>query len=96
MIISNEPGYYKNGEYGIRIENLMFVKKIDDEFLTFQNLTLAPIDGKLIDFSMLTYPEKKWLKNYHQEIFDNFKDDLEVGERLWLEDLVKIYDSAKI
>ncbi len=58
MILSNEPGFYKEGEYGIRIENLMLVEKFNEDFLCFKTLTLAPIDLSLIDFSMLTYPEK--------------------------------------
>ena len=74
MILSNEPGFYKEGEYGIRIENLMLVEKYNDRFLCFKTLTLAPIDLKLVDLKMLTYPEKKWLENYHERIskaFDN-------------------------
>lgn len=71
MILSNEPGFYKNGQYGIRIENLMLVEPSKHEgFLQFKTITLAPLDPRLIDFKMLTYPEKKWLKNYHQEIYD--------------------------
>jgi Xaa-Pro aminopeptidase len=68
MIISNEPGFYKEGEYGIRIENLMLVEKFNDNFLQFKTLTLAPIDGRLVDFKMLTYPEKKWWNDYHERI----------------------------
>lgn len=91
MVLSNEPGYYKDNNYGIRIENLMYVEEIDDEFLSFKNLTLAPIDVKLIDFKMLTYPEKKWLKNYHQEIYDNLKNELTKDEVLWLKSLVEFF-----
>jgi Xaa-Pro aminopeptidase len=65
MIISNEPGFYKEGEYGIRIENLMLVEKFDEKFLCFKTLTLAPIDLDLVDFKMLTFVEKKWLEEYH-------------------------------
>ena len=72
MILSNEPGFYKEGEYGIRIENLMLVKKYNEKFLCFQTLTLAPIDINLVDVKMLTYPEKKWLQEYHSQIFDLF------------------------
>ena len=85
MIISNEPGYYKANQYGIRIENLMLVKEISDDFLGFETLTLAPIDSRLIDFAMLTYPEKKWLKQYHKKIYDLFKKDLNQNEIDWLE-----------
>ncbi len=64
MIISNEPGFYKEGEYGIRIENLMLVEKFDENFLCFKTLTRVPLDESLIDFKMLTYTEKKWLVEY--------------------------------
>ena len=94
MILSNEPGYYEDNNYGIRIENLIYVSEIDEEFLEFKNLTLAPIDAKLIDFKMMTYPEKKWLKNYHQEIFNNFESELNKDEKLWLSALVQVYNEA--
>lgn len=87
MILSNEPGFYKDGEYGIRIENLMLVAKFDEKFLQFRTLTLAPIDSSLIDFKMLTYPEKKWLKNYHAEILQKFGDKLDKEESAWVADL---------
>jgi len=101
MILSNEPGFYKNGEYGIRIENLMLVEKSKDEnlgenseknnreFLQFITLTLAPIDPKLIDFKMMTYPEKKWLKEYHERILMTLKSGLNFDEIKWLENLVQ-------
>jgi len=94
MLISNEPGYYEDNEYGIRIENLVVVTKIDDEFLSFKTITLAPIDPKLIDFKMLTYPEKQWLKNYHEEVFATMKDKLSGQEIHWLEKIVEIYKSS--
>ncbi len=81
MILSNEPGYYKEGHYGIRLENLQRIIEIDKKFLAFESLTLVPFEADLIDFKMLTYPEKKWLKNYHQKILAEFipelKDDLQ-------------------
>ena len=58
MIVSNEPGYYKKGHYGIRIENLVYIKKINSK-LYFENLTLAPIEKDLINFNLLTNKEKK-------------------------------------
>ena len=93
MILSNEPGYYKEGEYGIRIENLILVQKSpkNSNFLDFKTLTLAPIDKNLIDFKMLTYPEKKWLYDYHQEIYDNLANKLNQSERKWLKDVVSAY-----
>ena len=60
MILSNEPGYYKKGKFGIRIENLVYVKKIKKK-LFFENLTLAPIDKDLINFKLLNEKEKNYL-----------------------------------
>jgi len=70
MIVSIEPGFYKEGEYGIRIENLYVVSKCADldGFLEFEPLTLAPIDPELIEFSMLTREQRAWLLKYHQTI----------------------------
>jgi Xaa-Pro aminopeptidase len=95
MILSNEPGYYKEGEYGIRIENLILVEKFNDKFLHFKTLTVAPIDHRLIDFKMLTYPEKKWLKEYHQKIYNELKNKLSKPEKTWLENIVKTYQINK-
>lgn len=91
MILSNEPGFYKNGEYGIRIENLMLIEKSDEKFLQFRTLTLAPIDHNLIDFKMLTHPEKKWLHNYHAKVLEKMSDKLEKKNRIWLEEIVAIF-----
>jgi Xaa-Pro aminopeptidase len=91
MILSNEPGFYKEGEYGIRIENLILIEKIDEKFLGFKTITLAPLDHALIDFKMLTYPEKKWLKEYHEEIFSKLSSSLENEEKIWLENICKKY-----
>ena len=74
MIISNEPGYYKEGEYGIRIENLVLVidtgktDKDGKKLLGFQTLTLAPIDKNLIEPSLLDDAELKWLNDYHTQV----------------------------
>jgi Xaa-Pro aminopeptidase len=91
MVLSNEPGFYKEGEYGIRIENLMLVEKFNEKFLQFRILTLVPIDPSLIDFKMMTYPEKKWLKQYHEIIFAVLQDKMNVEEREWLEVLAGFY-----
>ncbi len=69
MIISNEPGYYKDGEYGIRIENLVLVKEKANGQLYFQTLTLAPIDKNLIDISLMTKEEIEWLDVYHERVY---------------------------
>lgn len=92
MILSNEPGYYKDGEYGIRIENLMLVEKFDEKFLCFKTLTLAPIDPAVIDFKMLTYPEKKWLKEYHENIFATIASQLNAEEKSWLKNIVEKFN----
>jgi Xaa-Pro aminopeptidase len=89
MILSNEPGFYKAGEYGIRVENLMLVEEFDEKFLRFKTLTLAPIDPALIDFKMMTYPEKKWLKEYHETVFEAVKSSLNEEETVWLKNLIE-------
>jgi len=74
MVLSNEPGYYKTGEYGIRIENLIVVETRDGlgpedkPFLGFEVLTLAPIDLSLVDAGLLTADEREWLDSYHARV----------------------------
>lgn len=83
MIISNEPGYYKEGEYGIRIENLVLVKEEDEE-LFFETITLAPIDQNLIVTDMLDDSEKDWLNNYHARVYKTLSPLLDKETDLWL------------
>ena len=83
MILSNEPGYYKTNEYGIRIENLVYVKKINKNLL-FHNLTLAPIEKDLINFDLLTINEKNYLFKYHLEVYSKISKYLNPNERKWL------------
>ena len=71
VIISNEPGYYEEGKFGIRIENLIRVKK--NNGLKFENLTMAPIDKTLIEKKLLNTGEIKWLNSYHGKVFANLK-----------------------
>ena len=73
MIVSNEPGYYEKNKFGIRIENLIYVKKIIKANF-FENLTMVPIDKELIIQKQLNFNEKKWLNNYHQIVFKNLKN----------------------
>ena len=72
MVISNEPGYYKTGEYGIRIENLEVVSKKyfknSENFLHFENLTKVPFELDLINKEMLTTDEIKWINLYHKKV----------------------------
>ena len=83
MIISNEPGYYEKNNFGIRIENLIYVKKNRGKKF-FENLTLAPIDKELIDMSILNQKEKKWLNNYHKKVFNSLKGKMNNNEILEL------------
>ena len=87
MILSNEPGYYKNGHFGIRIENLVYVdKKIGKLF--FKNLTMAPIEKDLINFDLLTNTEKNYLFKYHLDVYTNISKYLKPNEKKWLASLI--------
>ncbi len=83
MILSNEPGYYKKDNFGIRIENLIFVKKKNNN-LFFENLTLAPIEKELINYKILTSFEKNYLFKYHLEVYSKISKYLSLKERKWL------------
>ena len=83
MILSNEPGYYKKDKFGIRIENLIYVKKNKNK-LYFKNLTLAPIDKDLINFDLLTNDEKTYLWKYNLEIYSKLYKYLKPSEKRWL------------
>jgi len=83
MILSNEPGYYKKGKFGIRIENLIFVKNIKGNIF-FENLTLAPIERELINYKLLTTSEKNYLFKYHLNIYSKVSKYLNLNERKWL------------
>ena len=85
--MSNEPGYYLENRFGIRIENLVFVKKINNK-LCFENLTFAPIDKDLIDEKMLTTYEKNYLFNYHLETYSKISPFLNKKQRKWLAKLI--------
>ncbi|MBK5240671.1 aminopeptidase P family protein [Clostridium sp.] len=86
MVVSNEPGVYKAGKHGIRIENLVVVGEEEKteyggQFMKFETLTLCPIDVQAMDVSLLTSQEKAWLNNYHKTVFDKLSTYLE-GEEL--------------
>ncbi|MFT3966120.1 MAG: aminopeptidase P family protein [Sphingobium sp.] len=90
MIISNEPGYYKTGEYGIRIENLVLVEPraiagAEREMMGFETLTLAPIDRALIDLDLLTGAERSWLDAYHAHVLSVVGPQLEGEAKAWIE-----------
>jgi Xaa-Pro aminopeptidase len=88
MILSNEPGYYLKNKYGIRIENLIYVKKIKNK-LIFKNLTYAPIDLDLINFKILTKKEREYLFDYHLEVYSKLSKYLNKNEKKWLISLIK-------
>jgi Xaa-Pro aminopeptidase len=92
MIVSNEPGYYKTGEFGIRIENLVAVYPVvevpqgaEKEMLGFETLTLAPIDRRLIDRGMLHREEIAWLDDYHARVLEEIGPLVEPEVRDWLQ-----------
>jgi Xaa-Pro aminopeptidase len=83
MILSNEPGFYKKDNFGIRIENLVFVKKIRKKIF-FENLTLAPIEKELINQKLLSSAEKTYLFKYHMNVYSKISKYLNLKERRWL------------
>lgn len=99
MITSNEPGLYRRGEYGIRIENL--VHTVEDEtgdfgpFYRFETLTLCPIDVRLIDPSALTDSELEWVNSYHAWVREELSPLLEADDRHWLEQRTRPLDRSK-
>lgn len=89
MIISNEPGYYKAGEYGIRIENLILVERrevagAEQPMMGFETLTFAPIERRLIEPALLSPAERAWLDAYHGRVLDVLGPHLTAEERTWL------------
>ncbi|MBA4118607.1 MAG: X-Pro aminopeptidase [Candidatus Puniceispirillum sp.] len=87
MIVSNEPGYYKEGHYGVRLEGMQFVRASTsyDGFFTFEMLTLVPFDTALLDVSLLTFGEREWLNAYHALVFDQLAPHLDSQEKVLLE-----------
>ncbi|KAJ3079226.1 hypothetical protein HK102_003939 [Quaeritorhiza haematococci] len=94
MTITNEPGYYEDGSFGIRIENIMLIKEVktpnnfgDRGYLGFEHVTLVPIQTKLIDVNLLTPEERDWINNYHRECWTKVSPLLEDDSRAyaWLQ-----------
>jgi len=84
MVCSNEPGYYEDGKFGIRIENLVMIQKAtpkynfgDQAWFRFEHITMAPIQTKLVDKSLLAVEEVKWLNDYHSEVLEKVAPVLE-------------------
>ncbi len=89
MILSNEPGYYKLNEYGIRIENLLLIKENNNDLLYFENLSWSPIDRDLIKKNILNLKEIEWLNNYHKNVLVKLSSYLNDMEKKWLELVTK-------
>ena len=83
MVVSNEPGYYEKNNFGIRIENLIYVKK-NKQKKQFENLTMVPIDKEMMDLNILNRFEKSWLNDYHNKVFNNLKKFMNKKEVLEL------------
>jgi Xaa-Pro aminopeptidase len=94
-VISNEPGYYKTGAYGIRIENLVTVtkqqgrKRNKKESLAFETLTLAPIDLNLVEVPLLNTEEKSWFNTYHARVQKIISPLVDSTTRRWLKTATK-------
>ena len=99
MILSNEPGFYKTGAYGIRIENLVVVTELaeqgagDKPLMGFETITFAPIDLNLVESGMLTDAEREWLNGYHAEVREKVGPQLtadgDADSAAWLQDATR-------
>ena len=102
MIVSNEPGYYREGAFGIRIENLVIVHEPreieggDTPMLGFETITLAPIDRRLIDMNLLNDDEREWLDAYHARVFETLRDRVNEPTRTWLEAVTAPLDDVEM
>ena len=91
MVISIEPGFYKAGDYGMRIENLVFVEEdgtrttSQREFYRFRNLTLCPVSRKLVDKSLMTAGEVSLLDSYHRSVWNKLYPHLGQEQASWLQ-----------
>lgn len=90
MVVSNEPGFYREGHYGIRCENMLAIEAWESneygDFYRFSNLTLFPFDLTLVDCKMLTPEEMEWIREYHEEVKNRIGPLLDEDERRWLYD----------
>jgi Xaa-Pro aminopeptidase len=99
MIVSNEPGFYKEGKFGIRIENLILVQhsKVEpnNSFLEFETLTFVPIDRRLISLSLLDNKERDWINNYHTQCWQRAKDHVTAPTKAWLKTMTRPLQNIK-
>ena len=88
MTVTNEPGLYLEGKFGVRIENTLLIVPAETtdfgDFLKFETLTLAPIDTTPIVLDLLTEEERLWINNYHRRVFETLSPYLENDDREWL------------
>lgn len=88
MVMSNEPGLYRKGKYGIRIENLILCQKhknnLFGNFLKFETLSLFPLDLELVELSLLEKKEIEWINKYHVQVYNRLAPHLDVAEKEWL------------
>ena len=93
MIVSNEPGFYHEGKFGIRIENLILVQKSEMEpsnsFLEFETLSFVPIDQRLISVRLLNEHEIEWINNYHLQCWEKVHNKVDTKTQAWLENMTK-------
>ena len=92
MVISNEPGYYQPGDFGIRIESLVAVREepaAGRPFYSFETLTLAPIDRRLIDVALLSAEERDWLNAYHARVWEEISPSLDAAAKDWLREATR-------
>ena len=93
MITSNEPGFYLEGKYGIRTENMIVCVKDEKteygQFMRFENLTMVPYDIEAMDMSMLTEVDKVRINDYHKEVYEKISPYLDDEEKAWLKEVTK-------
>jgi Xaa-Pro aminopeptidase len=88
MVISNEPGIYREGSHGVRVENLVMVQRGDvsemGQFYRFEVLTLAPFERRLIDTTLLSEEEQREINDYHARVYEELQGELSEAQRAWL------------
>lgn len=93
MLTSDEPAIYREGAYGIRTENLMLcipgAKSAYGQFLEFETVTLCFIDSSLIEKSLMTDEETRWINDYHKRVYDKLSPELSEEEQRWLKEKIK-------
>ena len=93
MLTSDEPGYYEENSHGIRTENLLLcrkdIKTQYGQFMSFETVTMAPIDLEPVDFSLMTAEEINWLNAYHQEVYEKISPLVEPEAAAWLKEVTR-------